>query len=485
MSDQTDIKNDLAKMLNSTQIETMGVNLNITPYPPHAVQAVDELYAFTEELEPLRPMASNMHIIEAALFSTFMALCICMTLVGNILVVISVFTYRPLRNVANFFIVSLAVADMAVSILVMPFNTANFIIGYWVFGPFFCNIWLTCDILICTASILNLCAIAMDRYYAIHDPLHYASKRTMKRVLVIIALVWGLSAIISIPPLFGWNNSSGHNLYNSATKTCQLTDARGFVIYSALGSFFIPLIVMTFVYAKIFQATRRRLRERSKAAAAARLAAISMTNNAKCTTKCTNVTMPQDTSSTDSPDEHHDSSNNGNAGGNNIPPNGATSIQPTLPNNNSPSLAVNKNDLDVKLKLVESHSVNFDESRKTSECERPLTEKDRRGTTRNKTFQVSEFLEERQRISLSRERRAARTMGIIMGCFVLCWLPFFLMYIIFPFCEACARTDPRIVNAIVWLGYLNSSLNPVIYTVFNIDFRRSFKRILQGHCRHR
>ena len=433
---------------------------------------------------PERPMASNMHIIEAALFSTSMALCICMTLVGNILVVISVFTYRPLRNVANFFIVSLAVADMAVSILVMPFNVANFIIGYWVFGPVFCNIWLTCDILICTASILNLCAIALDRYYAIHDPLNYASKRTMKRVLICIALVWSLSAVISIPPLFGWNNSSGHSLYNSKTKACMLTDERGFVIYSALGSFFIPLFIMTFVYAKIFQATRRRLRERSKAAAAARLAAISMTNNAK-SAKVTTVAVPinQDNSSTESPDEGHDLTN-----GKEATPHRQTSH--TSPNNNTSdrmSSNLQNTENDTK-KSIATNQVSTLMSNTQADCERPLTaniNNERRGTQRNKTFQVSEFLEERQRISLSRERRAARTMGIIMGCFVLCWLPFFLMYIIFPFCVTCSQTDPRIVNAIVWLGYLNSSLNPVIYTVFNIDFRRSFKRILQGHCRHR
>ena len=97
---------------------------------------------------------------------------------------------------------------------------------------------------------------------------------------------------------------------------------------------------------------------------------------------------------------------------------------------------------------------------------------------------MSQFLEEKQRISLSKERRAARTMGIIMGAFVLCWLPFFLMYVIFPFCPSCkADTDPRVSIFIVWLGYINSTLNPIIYTIFNIDFRRSFKTLLQGKCR--
>lgn len=97
--------------------------------------------------------------------------------------------------------------------------------------------------------------------------------------------------------------------------------------------------------------------------------------------------------------------------------------------------------------------------------------------------QLSQILENRQRISLAKERRAARTMGVVMGAFVVCWLPFFLMYVVFPFCPSCQeRTDKRIQNFVVWLGYINSTLNPIIYTIFNIDFRRAFKSLLQGNC---
>lgn len=94
-----------------------------------------------------------------------------------------------------------------------------------------------------------------------------------------------------------------------------------------------------------------------------------------------------------------------------------------------------------------------------------------------KTGGVYQFIEERQRISLSKERRAARTLGIIMGVFVVCWLPFFLMYVIVPFCPSCCPSR-RLINFITWLGYLNSALNPVIYTIFNMDFRRAFRKLL-------
>ncbi|EDW36507.1 GL21421 [Drosophila persimilis] len=90
---------------------------------------------------------------------------------------------------------------------------------------------------------------------------------------------------------------------------------------------------------------------------------------------------------------------------------------------------------------------------------------------------VNQFIEEKQKISLSKERRAARTLCIIMGVFVICWLPFFLMYVILPFCQSCCPSD-KFKNFITWLGYINSGLNPVIYTIFNLDYRRAFKRLL-------
>ena len=397
-------------------------------------------------------------LLETVLFAIFTSICICVTIIGNILVVMSVFTYRPLRNVPNFFIVSLAVADLAVALLVMPFNVANFCVGYWVFGKIFCNMWLTFDVLTCTASILNLCAIAIDRYYAIHDPINYSRKRTLKRVMITIGLVWGLSAVISIPPLIGWNNSSGTGLFDEETGICELTDEKGYVIYSASGSFFIPLIIMSFVYINIFRATRRRLRQRANAAAAAR-------------------TMPL-TAKGASSENHATGCDQGE------------SSSEETPEHSPNATSFNKNSSMVSLQAVSLTGKGQGRGQSAQPSSPGLHFKrthngtsDRKQKEKDPPSQVHKFLEEKQRISLSRERRAARTMSIIMATFVACWLPFFLMYVIFPFCESCAHTDPRIINFIVWLGYINSALNPIIYTVFNIDFRRAFKRLLNGQWR--
>lgn len=228
------------------------------------------------------------------------------TIVGNVLVILSVFTYKPLRIVQNFFIVSLAVADLTVAILVLPLNVAYYIRGRWDFGIHVCKMWLTSDVMCCTASILHLCVIALDRYWAITDPINYAQKRNVERVLILIAGVWILSFVISSPPLLGWNDWPSD--FHSNTP-CELTSERGYVIYSALGSFFLPLVIMTIVYIEIFVATRRRLRERAQAATKMNALMKNQVSNA-AVTKMTVATV----ATTGEPTTHQHQNNSGGSG---------------------------------------------------------------------------------------------------------------------------------------------------------------------------
>lgn len=97
-------------------------------------------------------------------------------------------------------------------------------------------------------------------------------------------------------------------------------------------------------------------------------------------------------------------------------------------------------------------------------------------STPNPHAQVSK---RKETLEAKRERKAAKTLAIITGAFVVCWLPFFLMALLLPLCESCSIND-TVASLFLWLGYFNSTLNPVIYTIFSPEFRQAFKRILFG-----
>ncbi|EPB67528.1 hypothetical protein ANCCEY_13379 [Ancylostoma ceylanicum] len=87
------------------------------------------------------------------------------------------------------------------------------------------------------------------------------------------------------------------------------------------------------------------------------------------------------------------------------------------------------------------------------------------------------MLRKREKISVAKEKRAAKTIAVIIFVFSFCWLPFFCAYVILPFCETCTL-HPKVNQAFTWLGYINSSLNPFLYGILNLEFRRAFKKIL-------
>jgi hypothetical protein len=156
-------------------------------------------------------------LVVASIFVTFIMIII---VGGNILVIIAIATERSLKGIQNWFIGSLAVADCLLGLIIMPFSLANEMMGYWVFGQWWCDVHSAVDVLLCTSSIMNLCLISLDRYWSITHAIEYLRKRTPERCVIMITTVWILSGLVSIPPLLGWKKETPQEEFPKC-EVCQ------------------------------------------------------------------------------------------------------------------------------------------------------------------------------------------------------------------------------------------------------------------------
>uniref|UniRef100_A0AAV2JVM8 G-protein coupled receptors family 1 profile domain-containing protein n=1 Tax=Knipowitschia caucasica TaxID=637954 RepID=A0AAV2JVM8_KNICA len=113
---------------------------------------------------------------------------------GNILVILAVSLEKKLQNATNYFLMSLAVADMLLGVLVMPVSMVTILYDYsWPLPPALCPMWIYLDVLFSTASIMHLCAISLDRYIAIRNPLHHSRFNSHTKARLKITAVWTIS----------------------------------------------------------------------------------------------------------------------------------------------------------------------------------------------------------------------------------------------------------------------------------------------------
>ncbi|KAM9769856.1 alpha-2C adrenergic receptor [Menidia menidia] len=398
------------------------------------------------------------------------------TVVGNVLVVIAVLTSSALKPPQNLFLVSLASADILVATLVIPFSLANELMGYWIFGKIVCDFYLALDVLFCTSSIVHLCAISLDRYWSVTQAVEYNLKRTPKRVKGMIVVVWLISAVISFPPLISMDRSS-----SEVVPQCMLNDETWYILYSSIGSFFAPCVIMVLVYVRIYQVAKTRTRTMSeKKRDVAEDSPLENGNaNRNETRTGGSVKSAKDGSLKDRERQ------NGHC---QDPESGVGSPLPNEPKNHEDEFEESSSSDEKPKKNAgssknhhQNHHQDRKSSRKSSSASKYSSRKSRSSSKSMELFssrRKRRSTVNRKKAQAAREKRFTFVLAVVMGVFVVCWFPFFFSYSLYGVCREACRVPDALFKFFFWIGYCNSSLNPVIYTIFNQDFRRAFQKIL-------
>ncbi|NXU59050.1 DRD4 protein, partial [Turnix velox] len=343
---------------------------------------------------------------------------------GNGLVCLSVCTERALKTTTNYFIVSLAVADLLLALLVLPLYVySEFQGGVWSLSMVLCDALMTMDVMLCTASIFNLCAISVDRqvlsssshhvFIAVSIPLNYNRRQIDLRQLILISTTWIFAFAVASPVIFGLNN-----VPNRDPSLCQLEDDN-YIVYSSICSFFIPCPIMLMLYCAMFQGLKRWEEARK-----AKLRGGIYGANTKL---------------------YHPSAF--------LQP-GQSSLE--VEECHPYALSEHPRDCGVMNNGIQTVSY-------------PHLKYPQLGSS-GKQAKIN-----------GRERKAMRVLPVVVGAFLVCWTPFFVVHITRALCKSCT-IPTQVTSTVTWLGYVNSALNPIIYTVFNTEFRNFFRKVLHLFC---
>ena len=415
----------------------------------------------------IEPDSSSLSLEHPALAVVLLTFCLC-TVFGNLLVIIAVARERYLHSVTNYFITSLAVADCLVGFVVMPFQAIYTVLDKkWIFGELWCDLWHSLDVLASTASILNLCVISLDRYWAITDPFTYPSRMTNSRAWFLIALVWISSSLISFPAILWWRAVREHPLLE---LECTFTEDVIYLVVSSIISFYGPLFVMVFTYYRIYRVAVDQTRSLK-------------TGSKLCTDGDTELTLRihrggganSSNSSGNHPStgahdthhhhQHHHHQNRSHAAGPNYSGvGGAGGGGSSGSSSGAGSGGVNHNARRPQLQNssdtcdsdVGGRIALLNPNDNGSSTTLPRNNSCRVVSKNLKNFSIS-----RKLAKFAKEKKAAKTLGIVIGVFIVCWCPFFVTSLLSGICKSCLDKAQLVVEVALWGGWINSGMNPV------------------------
>ncbi|XP_038641669.1 muscarinic acetylcholine receptor M5b [Scyliorhinus canicula] len=200
-------------------------------------------------------------LVKVVSIATITAIVSFITIIGNILVIVSFKVNSQLKTVNNYYLLSLACADLIIGVFSMNLYTSYILIGYWSLGNLTCDLWLALDYVASNASVMNLLLISFDRYFSITRPLTYRAKRTPKRAGIMIGLAWLISFVLWAPAILCWQYLVGERTVHPSECQIQFLSEPIITFGTAIAAFYIPVSVMTILYCRIYKETERRTKD--------------------------------------------------------------------------------------------------------------------------------------------------------------------------------------------------------------------------------
>uniref|UniRef100_UPI00358EE7A2 muscarinic acetylcholine receptor M4-like n=1 Tax=Myxine glutinosa TaxID=7769 RepID=UPI00358EE7A2 len=433
------------------------------------------------------------------------------TVVSNVLVMVSIRVNRHLQTVNNYFLFSLACADCIIGAFSMNLYTVYIVASRWPLGPIVCDLWLALDYVASNASVMNLLIISFDRYFCVTKPLSYPARRTTRMAGFMIAGAWILSLVLWAPAILFWQYLAGKRTVPMGECYIQFLTNPVATFGTAIAAFYLPVAIMIVLYAQISVASKSRVRvhRRSRrslgSAAGGRFAFLIRFRLMGSGDLKGTASAPVDTlaSKLGSGGAFNGSAAAQEIAGESVVPeecealtvSGAKMEDKELSNESTTSQSLVKKDEDAQCHdpnepLAETAAV--DSALRRSEASNttclseielipealPILSPPEEGDL-TKPLQVKPVAPahiKRKRHSMAREKKVTRTIFAILMAFIITWTPYNVMVLVATFCSSCM---PETVWTIgYWLCYINSTINPVCYALCNTTFKKTFKHLL-------